>query len=53
MAEVLVEFSDAVMSQDGKSYTARACGSERPDGMWQGWVEFVPIGAGETIRSAR
>ena len=53
MAEVLVEFSDPVMSEGGKSYTARACGSEMPDGMWQGWVEFVPLGAGETIRSSR
>jgi len=53
VAEVLVEFSEPVGSENGKSYTARACGSEMPDGMWQGWVEFVPIGAGETIRSAR
>jgi hypothetical protein len=52
VAEVLVEFSEPVIS-DGKSYTARACGSEMPDGMWQGWIEFVPIGAGEPIRSPR
>jgi hypothetical protein len=53
VAEVLVEFTEAVTSEDGKNYTARACGSEMPDGMWQGWVEFVPLGAGDAIRSAR
>lgn len=53
MAEVLVEYPDAVTSDAGKNYTARACGSEMADGMWQGWVEFVPLGDGEPIRSAR
>ena len=36
MAEVLVEFAEAVTSEDGKNYTARACGSEMSDGRWQG-----------------
>ncbi len=53
MAEVLVEFSDSVRSQDGKSYTARACGGEMPDGMWQGWIEFLPRDGGEPLRSTR
>lgn len=53
MAEVLLEYPDAVTSDAGKNYTARACGSEMDDGMWQGWIEFVPLGAGEPIRSAR
>jgi len=53
VAEVLVEFTEAVTSEDGKNYTARACGSEMPDGKWQGWLEFIPIGAGEPIRSSR
>lgn len=53
MAEVLVEFTDAITSEDGKNYTARACGSEMPDGRWQGWIEFIPIGDGEPVRSSR
>jgi hypothetical protein len=53
VAEVLVEFSDAVTSPDGRTYTARACGSEMPDGGWQGWLEFLPAGEGEPIRSGR
>jgi hypothetical protein len=53
VAEVLLEFPDAVTSGEGKNYTARACGSEMPDGKWQGWIEFVPLGGGEPLRSAR
>lgn len=53
MAEVLLEFPEAVTSSDRKNYTARACGSEMPDGKWQGWIEFVPLGDGEPVRSAR
>ena len=53
MAEVLVAFPEAVTSPDGKNYTARACGSEMPDGKWQGWIEFIPIGDGEPVRSSR
>ena len=53
MAEVLVEFAEAITSEDGKNYTARACGSEMEDGRWQGWIEFLPLGDGEPVRSAR
>jgi hypothetical protein len=55
MAEVLVEFSDAVSDDRGNTYTARACGSEMPDGRWQGWIEFVPVvaGAAAAVRSGR
>jgi hypothetical protein len=52
VAELLVEFADPV-SNAGKSYIARACGDEMPDGMWQGWIEFIPIGDGEPVRSGR
>lgn len=53
MAEVLLEFAEAVTGENGKNYTARACGSEMADGKWQGWLEFVPLGDGEAIRSSR
>ena len=53
MAEVLLEYPDPVASDAGNSYTARTCGGEMPDGKWQGWIEFVPLGDGEPIRSAR
>jgi hypothetical protein len=53
MAEVLLEFDAPVAADTGKNYIARACGDEMHDGGWQGWIEFVPIGDGEPVRSAR
>ncbi|PYR95083.1 MAG: hypothetical protein DMF84_03605 [Acidobacteria bacterium] len=53
VAEVLIEFMDPVASPEGNNYTARACGAEMPDSGWQGWIEFLPLGIGEPIRSGR
>ena len=53
MAEVLVEFSDPITDSDGITYMARACGSESDNGHWQGWIEFLPVGNGEAVRSGR
>lgn len=53
MAEVFVEFAEPVSSRDGTTYAARACGAEDDIGHWQGWLEFVPIGSGDVVRSAR
>ena len=27
--------------------------AEMPDGLWHGWIEFIPLGDGEPIRSPR
>lgn len=53
MAEVLVEYSDAVTSKEGRTFIARACGAELDDSRWQGWIEFVPTDGTPPIRSAR
>ena len=53
MAEVLVEFSDPVKADDGRVFVAQACGSEMHSGLWQGWIEFVPVGGGDPLRSTR
>jgi hypothetical protein len=53
MAEVLLVYKDVVLGSDGTRYTARACGSDTPAGTWQGWLEFVSVDGGETLRSAR
>jgi hypothetical protein len=34
-------------------YIARACGAEMPDGLWQGWIEFLPVANGPAVRSGR
>jgi hypothetical protein len=38
---------------DGRVYTAQACGRERPDGTWEGWLEFVPNDGSLVLRSQR
>lgn len=53
MAEVLAEYSDLVVDQDGKRYIARACGGPVPSGQWQGWIEFVEMATGHALRSGR
>jgi hypothetical protein len=53
VAEVFVEFAEPVVAKDGATYVARACGGEMDNGMWQGWLEFLPIETGEAVRSGR
>lgn len=53
MAETLVQFTDPVLADDGTAYQARACGGIAHDGLWQGWIEFVPLEGGEVLRSGR
>jgi len=52
VAEVFVEFDEPVTAEDGKIYTARACGGQMAGGTWQGWIEFIPA-SGDPVRSAR
>jgi len=53
MAEVLVEFPEVVIGEDGTRYAARACGAAVPSGQWQGWLEFVETDGGGAVRSGR
>jgi hypothetical protein len=53
MGETLVQFKDTVVAPDGTPYQARACGSPMSDGMWQGWIEFVPLDRRRPVRSPR
>jgi hypothetical protein len=50
MAEVLLSIEDSV-ADEGGSYRARIVGRLAGDGMWEGWLEFTPLGAdgGEVI----
>ena len=57
MAEILVVFDAPIPTEAGLHY-ARVCGDIAADGLWEAWVEFLPVGAGdpassEWIRSAR
>lgn len=53
MAEVLVEFDTTMSTRDGRAYRPRACGREAVDGRWEGWLEFLPLGADPPLCSAR
>jgi len=53
MAETLQQYPGTIAADDGTEYEARVCASPMPDGLWQAWIEFVPIGDGGPIRSPR
>ena len=48
MAEVLRSFDESVAGAAG-TYRARVVGRLAEDGMWEGWLEFVPINAESTV----
>ena len=43
-SEVLLEYAEVLVTPDGTSYVARACGGPRADGTWVGWLEFAAAG---------
>jgi hypothetical protein len=54
MAEVLVKFDEAIADESGNRYFAQAAGRERDDGLWEGWLEFLPtLDTGEALASER
>lgn len=53
MAEVLINFDSEFKAPDGQLYTAAACGRERPDGLWDGWLEFTNVVTGVVERTGR
>jgi hypothetical protein len=36
---------------DGTTYVARVYGRQRSDGQWEGWIEFVAVGAAVVLRT--
>src|SRR5687767_4642841 len=53
MSDVLVKFTEPVRASDGQFYTAQACGGLADDGLWEGWIEFTPVGGSGTTRTPR
>ena len=53
MADVLIQFETVVVADDGAKYSAQACAAPMPGGLWEGWIEFVPLGSGTPLRSPR
>jgi hypothetical protein len=52
MAEVLLTFESGLYTEDGEDVQSRACGRERSDGMWEGWIEFE-FANGKVVRTPR
>jgi hypothetical protein len=53
MAEVLREFDATLTDSCGVRYHAHACGAPGRQGLWDGWIEFIPLDGGWPIRSGR
>ena len=53
MAETFMTFDTPIRGRDGTTYEARACGGPMDDGLWQGWIEFVPLDGGQPVRTPR
>jgi hypothetical protein len=55
MARVLLIYQNSPLTlADGAVYTAQACGRQREDdGIWEGWLEFVPDDGSAVLRSHR
>ena len=47
MADVIAEYEEAVVADDGSIWAARAC-ARRIDGHKEGWIEFIPMTRGES-----
>jgi hypothetical protein len=53
MAHVVAVFDPPLKLTNGRIYTAQACGRQRDDGRWEGWLEFVPDDGSVVLRSQR
>lgn len=53
VAVVLAEFAAPIPDEHGVSYTARAVAAAMADGLWEGWIEFIPVADGSPVRTSR
>lgn len=42
MPVLMVKFDEAISDAAGAMYFAQAAGRQREDGLWEGWLEFIP-----------
>jgi hypothetical protein len=54
MTEVLVEFDTILRDEKGTGWAPRACTRIADDGLWEGWIEFIPTNSStEPVRTGR
>jgi hypothetical protein len=46
MAQLIHEHHAHIHTPEGLTYRPRTYAASRPDGMWEGWLEFVPMDPG-------
>lgn len=52
IAETLLDYTP-LSGPDDNLYYARACGRQRDDGMWEGWIEFESTDGSAAYRTSR
>ena len=53
MERVLLTYQTTLATPGGRTYRPRACGRQRSDGTWEGWLEFLPDDATPIVCSER
>ena len=54
MGELIHQYTQPIQGTDSKNYAALVFGEARPDGTWEGWIEFRPVETeGLGLRTAR
>jgi len=54
MVEKIEQYSSLIEDESGVSYLVEACGDTTPSGLWEGWLEFYPMGSDKPVlRSER
>lgn len=43
MTELIVKFDEPISDPRGAKYFAQAMGTQREDGRWEGWLEFIGV----------
>jgi hypothetical protein len=52
--ELIHEFASEIADADGHAYTARAMGRQRRgQTVWEGWLEFTPLGGRGMVRRSQ
>jgi len=52
--ELIHEFTSEIADADGHAYTARAMGRQRRgQTVWEGWLEFTPLGGRGIVRKSQ
>lgn len=49
MSELIADLPYRITASDGREFYVSVAGEPRPDGEWEGWLEYVPLGEAEPL----